>query len=76
MYTEARKITLIEEVLKVNNEATLVELEAVIKKSRGKKGKRPFSAHDFSGLWSKKDTSLIKKAIEESCEQIHQDDWK
>ena len=76
MFTEARKINLIEAVLKVSNEATLIELETVLKKSKKKKEKRPFSAHDFLGVWSKKDTALIEKAIEEGCEQIHEDDLK
>jgi len=76
MYTEARKINLLEAVLKVSNEATLMELEEVIKKSKGKKEKGSLTAHDFLGVWSKKDTALITKAIEESCEQIHEDDWK
>lgn len=40
MYTEARKIHLIEALLKVSNEATLVELETVLKKSKPKKEKQ------------------------------------
>ena len=76
MFTEARKINLIEAVLKVNNEATLIELETVLKKTNPKKGKQLFSAHEFSGIWSKKDAALMEKAIEEGCEQIHEDDWK
>ncbi len=76
MYTEARKINLIEAVLKVNNEATLIELETVLKKSKTAKVKKIISAHDFLGVWSKKDGDLIEKAIEGSCEQIHEDDWK
>ena len=28
------------------------------------------------GIWSKKDAALMEKAIEEGCEQIHEDDWK
>jgi hypothetical protein len=39
MYTEARKINLLEAVLKVNNEATLIELETVLKKSKIRKEK-------------------------------------
>ncbi len=74
MFTEARKIQLLEEVLKVSSEATLVELETILNKS--KKKKKSLSAHEFSGLWSKKDAALIEKAIAESCEQIHEDDWK
>jgi hypothetical protein len=76
MFTEARKIHLIEEVLKTTNESTLVMLEALLKKSTQKPVKKTMSAHDFSGVWSKKDAALIEKAIQESCEQIHGDDWK
>jgi hypothetical protein len=76
MYTEARKINLIEAVLKVGDEATLSELETVLKKAKPAKEKKPLSAHEFSGIWSKKDAALIEKAIEEACEQIHEDDWE
>ena len=76
MFTEARKINLIEAVMKLNNESTLIELETVIKKSKAKKKEQARSAHDFLGVWSKKDATLIEKAIEEGCEQIHEDDWK
>jgi 3-dehydroquinate dehydratase len=76
MFTESRKIQLLEEVLKVNNEATLVELEAVLNKGKKAKVKKAISAHTFSGLWSKKDAALIEKAIGEACEQIHENDWK
>ena len=76
MFTEARKIQLLEDVLKVSSEATLIELETVLNKSKKKKDKKALSAHEFSGLWSKKDAALIEKAITESCEQIHEDDWK
>jgi hypothetical protein len=62
MFTEARKIQLIEEVLKVSNEATLDELETVLKKSRKRK-KEKHSAREFSGVWSKKDAALIEKAF-------------
>ena len=76
MYAEARKINLIEAVLKVNTEEVLVELETIIKNMPIKQGKNRLSAHDFLGVWNKEDALLIEKAIEESCEQIHEDDWK
>jgi hypothetical protein len=76
MYAEARKINLIEAVLKVSNDAVLSELETVIKKIPIKQERKKISAHDFLGVWSKKDAALIEKAIQESCEQIHEDDWK
>lgn len=77
MYSEARKIHLIEEVLKVTNEATLIELETVIKKSKKKaeKEKKP-SIYDFVGILTKKEASEMRKAIEETCETINPDDWK
>jgi hypothetical protein len=76
MHTETRKINLIEAVLKISNEATLSELETVVKKSKKIEEKKRLSAHDFLGVWSHQDAELISKAIEESCEQIDQDDWK
>ena len=78
MYTEARKIHLLEEVLKVTNEATLTELETVLKKSKKKtlvRGKK-LSIYDFVGILSKKESGEMRKAIEETCETINADDWK
>lgn len=75
MFTENRKINLIEAVIKVNDESILIELETLLSKKKAKKSK-VFSAHNLSGIWNKKDAGLIKKAIKESCEQIHQNDWK
>jgi len=74
MQTEARKISLIEAVLKISNDAILAELENVLKKSKQKE--ESLSAKDFLGVWSKEDAELISNAIEESCEQINEDDWK
>jgi len=74
MQTEARKISLIEAVLKISNNAILAELENVLKKSKQKE--ESLSAKNFLGVWSKEDAELISNAIEESCEQIHEDDCK
>ncbi len=74
MQTEARKISLIKAVLKISNNAILAELENVLKKSKQKE--ESLSAKNFLGVWSKEDAELISNAIEESCEQIHEDDWK
>ena len=76
MYSEIRKINLIEKVLKVNNEDTLLELEKVLKKTPSEKAKEPLSAHDLLGVWNKKDADVMSKAINESCEQILPDDWQ
>ena len=78
MYTEARKIHLIEEVLKVNNEATLVRLEDALKglKKNAKDKKMKPSIYDFVGIFSKKETNEMRIAIGETCEKINPDDWK
>jgi len=76
MYSEARKLHLIEEVIKVKNEAVLIELETVLKKAAVAKDQPRLSAYDFVGLWSKEDAESIEKAIEDGCEQNHPDDWK
>lgn len=78
MYIEARKMHLIEEVLKVTDEATLTKLEGVLKKlekkSSAKKNKP--SIYDFVGILTRKESGEIRKAIEETCETINPDDWK
>jgi hypothetical protein len=76
MYSEARKIRLIENVIKVKNEVILFELESVLKKARSAKSQPRPSAHDLVGVWSKEDAKLIEAAIEDGCEHIHPDDWK
>lgn len=76
MYSEARKMHLIEDLLKVKNEAVLIEIESVLKKATENQPTGRLSAHDLVGLWSKEDAESIEKAIEEGCEQIHPDDWK
>jgi hypothetical protein len=76
MSSDERKLQLIEEVLKVQNESVLIELETVIKKAGQSKDQSRPSARDFSGVWSKEDADLIEKAIAEGCEQINPDDWK
>jgi hypothetical protein len=76
MSSEARKIHLIEEVLKIKNEAVLIELEAVIDSANKSNKSGRASAHDFLGLISASDAQLMEDAIEEGCEQINADDWK
>jgi predicted aldo/keto reductase-like oxidoreductase len=72
-------------LLQIKNEKAykLIEnLEAlnivkVIQKAKNSKNRKAgLSAHDFTGIISKKDAQLIKNAIEEACEQIDPDDWK
>ncbi|NII26989.1 hypothetical protein HB364_18000 [Pseudoflavitalea sp. X16] len=75
MYGEAKKLHLIEEILKIENEAVLEAVEAVISKSKlHAVGRRSFK--DFAGTMSDEDANELEKIIEEGCEQIHPDDWK
>jgi hypothetical protein len=75
MFRESRKIHLIEEVLRVSDEATLSELETVLKKSKDRVvGKK--SILDFVGVISVKEAKIMSKAIHETCEIGNDNDWK
>ncbi len=76
MFTEARKLHLIEEVLKIDNEYTLSALEAVLQESTIKQENSKKSFTVFSGIWSKEEADEIEKVIAENCGQINPDDWK
>ncbi len=76
MFAESRKIHLLEEVLKVTNEATLVELESVLKKpeKKAKNEGNVTSIYDFVGMLTPKEADTMKQAIAETCETINADD--
>ena len=78
MFNDRRKIQLIEDLLKVDNDATLKQVETVLNKSKKKPVARnkKFSAHDFLGTWTKEEAAEMKKIIAEGCEQIDHDGWK
>jgi hypothetical protein len=75
MYGEAKKLHLIEEILKIENEAVLAEVETVITRSKLHTINRR-SFKDFVGKMSEEETRELEKIIEEGCEQINPDDWK
>jgi hypothetical protein len=77
MYTEAKKLHIIEEILKINNNDTLSALEKFLKNStKEPRLKEKFRFSEFSGVWSKEEANEIERIIEESCENINPDDWK
>lgn len=78
MFNDRRKIQLIEDLLKVDNDATLKQVETVLNKSKKKPvaRKKKFSSHDFLGTRTKEEAAEMKKIIEEGCEQIDHDGWK
>lgn len=75
MYGEAKKLHLIEEILKIENDAVLDEVENVISKNK-LHSIRGMGFKEFSGIWSVEEADEIKRIIDESCEQINPDDWK
>ena len=75
MYKESQKIHLIEEVLKLEDAATLNEIETLLKKSKKVKVHTK-TIYDFVGVLSVNEAEKMKKAIAESCEIINEDDWK
>ncbi|BAV04225.1 hypothetical protein SAMN05421788_10446 [Filimonas lacunae] len=67
MYTEARKIHLIEQVLKVNSEELLQQLESVFNKPQRQPAKeKKVSIYDFVGVLSKKEIGQMKQGWVES----------
>lgn len=75
MYGEAKKLHLIEEILKIENDAVLDEVEDVISKNK-LRSITGTGFKEFSGIWSVEEADEIKRIIDESCEQINPDDWK
>ncbi len=75
MYGEAKKLHLIEEILKIEDDVLLDEVEKVITKNKlpAVNGK---SFKDFAGIWTAVEADEMKQIIEDSCEQINPDDWK
>ncbi len=77
MYSEARKLHLIEEVLKVKSEAVLIELEAVLKKNSdtevtsGKIINRKPS--EFAGSITKETAQAILSDIQQSRNEWEKD---
>lgn len=72
MYSEARKIHLIEEVLKIKSDAVLLEIETIL--SSYNHPKKKASIYDFVGIVSKNEAEDMKQAISESCENIDEND--
>jgi hypothetical protein len=75
MYSEARKIHLIEDVLKVKSTAVLIEIESILKNYKNKTSKKP-NIYDFVGIISQNEAAELRKAIAETCEIIDENDWK
>jgi hypothetical protein len=62
MNSDARKIHLIEKILKVKDEGVLIKIETILDNYNKKASKNP-SIYDFVGIISKDEANEMKKAI-------------
>jgi len=78
MRTEARKLHIIEAVLKTENEAVLDAIETIVENDStiniSKKSKVKFD--DLLGVLTHEEAEAMKQTIEENFEKINPDDWK
>lgn len=75
MNEEARKLHLIEALLKEEDEKVLSDVESLLTRNETKPVEKK-SFKDFAGIWTEEEAEKMKKDIEEACGQIHPDDWK
>lgn len=81
MVSDTRKLNLISEVLKINNEGTFKTLEIFLKKLvESNKAVDTYTSADrfaeFSGIWAKEEAEEFERIIADTCENINPDDWK
>lgn len=76
MVTEARKLHLIEKLLKIKSESKLTAIENFVDQTIKKSAKSKLSIDDVFGILSKDEAEEMKKAIAETCETIDPDAWK
>jgi len=77
MYTtDARKLSLIDRVLKIKNEALLAKIERLLNSSKNEADASAAVLQDFAGFLSEKEASAMKEAISMTCETIDEDVWK
>ena len=75
MSGEARKLHLVEAILKVDDEALLTRVESVLARNEMKPVVKK-SWKDLTGFLSEEEANEWIKNIEEGCEQINPDDRK
>ncbi len=75
MYTDSKKLSLVEALLKEDNDDVLNEIEKVLAKQLNKEAAtKKFSS--FESVLSLEEAEEFGKTIEKGCEQINPDDWK
>lgn len=76
MYTESRKLHLIEAILRTTNEATLEAIETLVDTATGVVTKPRQKFSDLLGVLTTEEAEAMKQTIEENFEKINPDDWK
>lgn len=81
MVTEARKLLVIEQVLKIKSEKKLAAIEDFVKRVLAtpkieENDIVPSPYHEFAGIWSEEEAAEVERAIQESCETVDPNDWK
>lgn len=75
MYGEAKKLHLIEAILKIDDEHLLSKVERLIASDKlNVANKQDFNL--FAGMLSDKEVEEFEKNVKEGCELINADDWK
>lgn len=75
MILEIRKLRLIEEIIKIEDEAVIAEIETVITKSKLHPAGHQ-KLKDLVGILSDEEADEMKRTIEEGCGRVNPDDWK
>ena len=77
MYTEARKLHIIEAVLKTESDAVLEALEMIVDSNPIAPGEKKISNFsELLGVLTPAEAEAMKKNIDENFEKINPDDWK
>lgn len=75
MYSESKKLRLIENIKSIKSDRALEKLETFINNIHKQEKQSTISARDLAGIWTDEDVKLIAGAIEEGCERIDPNDW-
>lgn len=73
IYTEAKKLRLIEVLIKENNDEVLKKVEKILAPSASKSSAKFVN---FSNKLTARELDDLEKNIEDGCEQINENDWK
>ena len=77
MFTEARKLSLIEAIIKSSDDSMLIVIEGIMKKENHRLVQpAPTNFADLVGALTVEEADFMKKTIDENFEKINPDDWK